>query len=287
MLNQYGAHIEDRAEILIMDYINGKDLGTTMYDHVLTKLGYESDSLAVMSYSEKEQEVGKAIGFEQPDLSSSTQEELDSARALTFARNEVKLLKYLKKDGFVLDPTILTAIENTIRLLHQNGLYHNDLHKQNVMIGEDGRVYLIDFGRADTQKREKCIDDSALIQTWRPLATTEEAERQQKTEQIRKSFESIARRMKGSSAYQEKLGQLVKDIDTEGSTALEKALTRARSSDGALEHFFISLSILLEESSDQRDTIASFIASLSTRDRKWRSADLNMLHRFRESGIWD
>lgn len=42
-LNIRGAQLEDRAEIIIMDYIDGKDLGTIMYDFVLKNLGYEDE----------------------------------------------------------------------------------------------------------------------------------------------------------------------------------------------------------------------------------------------------
>lgn len=35
-----------------------------------------------------------------------------------------------------------------IRLFNSNGLYHQDLHPSNIIIGDSGSVYIIDFGSA-------------------------------------------------------------------------------------------------------------------------------------------
>ena len=42
-----------------------------------------------------------------------------------------------------------------INIMHENGVYHNDLHGGNIMMDDRGRFYIIDFGNA------KIIGDNA------------------------------------------------------------------------------------------------------------------------------
>jgi serine/threonine protein kinase len=51
----------------------------------------------------------------------------------------------------VLNRSDVEAMRNTLDLLNAQGIYHNDIHLRNIMKGDNGKVYIIDFGTADSQ----------------------------------------------------------------------------------------------------------------------------------------
>jgi len=68
--------------------------------------------------------------------------------------NLEELLKQMEAEGkkftAVEHQKIKDDIEQQIGTAHEAGLYHRDLHFRNVMIDEELKVYLIDFGDATT-----------------------------------------------------------------------------------------------------------------------------------------
>lgn len=54
------------------------------------------------------------------------------------------------------DPIKLSnQVINIIKKLHSNGIVHNDTHKNNFMFDKDGKLYIIDFGKASDLKNIK------------------------------------------------------------------------------------------------------------------------------------
>jgi serine/threonine protein kinase len=41
-----------------------------------------------------------------------------------------------------------SELENFVKILHSNGIYHRDLAEKNIMIDQDGFPYIIDFGKS-------------------------------------------------------------------------------------------------------------------------------------------
>ncbi|CAJ0750211.1 15583_t:CDS:2, partial [Entrophospora sp. SA101] len=52
-----------------------------------------------------------------------------------------------------------------LKMIHKHGILHNDIREENVLINNNGNVYLIDFGMAsweDTKKRRKLFEEEQL-----------------------------------------------------------------------------------------------------------------------------
>jgi tRNA A-37 threonylcarbamoyl transferase component Bud32 len=286
LLNSHDAKLGREAELLLMEYVDGKDLGTVMYEHVLKHDGLSDVDYVDMSYDEKEAEVGRIVGFEIPNLEGKTPEEEQSARSITFARNEQKLIKYLRHSGFVLSPEVLTRIENTINVLHKKGFYHNDLHKRNVMIGVDGHVFLIDFGRSGARPEEGGLDDVAGIRMWKPLTMTENAETEQKRLQDKKQWEGVYGQMMRSEKYKEEINKLRDEVVKKGISELEKRVVLTIGGGNKFEYFLIMLKGLLGDSTTEGYT-KDFIVSLLLPGAVLHIPERKLVQRFSESGFWD
>ncbi len=284
-LNRHGANLKERVEFVVMDYVDGKDFGTVMYDFVLAETGIDEETLAAMSYEEKEQQVGVQIGFEIPSGHGATPEEIESERSIVFARNEQKLITYLRRHNFRMDPKIIDTIERSLHILHKSGIYHNDIHKRNVMIGYDGTPYIIDFGRSGKTSEEGGLDDLAALRMWRPLTKTFDEDMQEKKQQAFRDISQIAGRMMQQPKYTEKIEKLKEEVQNEGLTALTRELGRARVSDTLLERFFIQLKSLGSDD-ETRDVLLQLLKEMDTPRMQWRPAELNMIKRFNDSGFW-
>ena len=284
-LNLYGAELKDRAEIIVMDYVEGKDLGTLMYDFVLSQTGIEEDTLEAMGYEEKEQQVALVVGFEVARGDGETPEAIETERSIVFARNEQKLIAYVRKNGFSLPAKTLDALERSIQILHKNNIFHNDIHKRNFMIHNDGSGYLIDFGQAGKTVEEGALEDLAAPRMWRPLTKTVEQETQEKRSAEIREMEQIAGRLMQQPMYKEKLETLRTHVQKKGKTALHDELARVRGNDSLLERFFVTLrSMKADETS--ADATGEFIKELSLPQMHWRPAESNMVKRFEQSGFW-
>lgn len=278
--NRRGAHLEDRAEIIMMDCISGQDFGTIMYSFALGRMGYEEDYITDLSYSQKEQMVGQELGFERPNLESAqTSEENASAHAITFDRNEEKLFKYLKKQGFQIDPTIFEKVDNGVRILNQNGLYHNDLHKQNIMMDTDGEVYIIDFGRAGNEKRKDGIADTLFSKRWRRLSLREEDEQKGVHMRERAQIERNKEKLQSHPVQKERVNSFIRNVTEKGIQALEREFALSRGDDTKFEQFLIMLHIARESKGINSEMIDAFIVSLE--DKGLRPFERNKIQKLR------
>ncbi|MFH1207691.1 MAG: lipopolysaccharide kinase InaA family protein [Patescibacteria group bacterium] len=94
----------------------------------------------------------QAIMFAQGDNeANSVQHGILVMEALS-GQNVEEYFMSLKKDGqqlgFEQYRQLVDGIKEQIEIAHQHQLYHRDLHLRNIMIGRDGKSYLIDFGDA-------------------------------------------------------------------------------------------------------------------------------------------
>ena len=54
-----------------------------------------------------------------------------------------------------------------LEAIHKHGILHNDIREENILINDNGDIYLIDFGmasRADTKKKKKLFEDGGTTQ---------------------------------------------------------------------------------------------------------------------------
>lgn len=262
-LNLRGAELERRAEIIMMDYVDGDDLGTLTYNFVLEQNGYEDEYISSISYSEKEQQVGHILGFVVPDPEAGTPEEKRSAQSIAFERNETILLAYLRKSGFKLDPEIISKIERTVRVLHENGIYHNDLHKRNIMISRGGEVFMIDFGRAGNSTREDGLDDTLFAKYWKRLTVSKQEEQE---DLIRKEFSSLEKRFLASEQKIKELESLILALKSKGvGGVLAREFSKASVDASKFDQFLVALHLVQNSSeleAEKKAEISEFVGRM-------------------------
>jgi len=164
-LKNHAPFIEDDAELILMDYIEGVDLADYIYDFILSKNGYEEAIRSNMSFEQKHSAVNDLLGFEKPGNATPG----NFGDIMAMRDNVRKLMNYLKKSGFHIDREVLEKIKNAIRILESNRIFHNDLHERNVMIDKDGQPYIIDFGRSVENKNDQESDDLAIVRRYEDL----------------------------------------------------------------------------------------------------------------------
>lgn len=160
-LNSFGASLKDEAEIIIMDYVDGKDLATLIYEHILKKHNFDEHSLENMPFEDKNSKVAEILNFEFPT------EKGGFGDLISHRDNLRKLMAYLKKTNFQIQPEILDKIEKAIEILEKNGIFHNDLHERNIIITPNGQPFIIDFGRSVSNKSEQTSEDIAIVHRFR------------------------------------------------------------------------------------------------------------------------
>ncbi len=156
--------LEEDAEIILMDFVNGKDLATYIYDFILSVNGYDDESILNISFLQKQSFISAILNFEQP------QNNLDDFKNIISERDNLrKMINYLRKRKFVINQEVLTKIERAIEVLESNFIFHNDLHERNVMIDENGEVFIIDFGRSVNNKADQEKDDQDIVRRYRDI----------------------------------------------------------------------------------------------------------------------
>jgi len=61
-------------------------------------------------------------------------------------------------------PELVKALATAISLLHDNGVYHCDLHERNIMIGADGKkLFIIDFDSVGNNDDDSFVKDEAIV----------------------------------------------------------------------------------------------------------------------------
>ncbi|RGB43549.1 hypothetical protein C1646_680349 [Rhizophagus diaphanus] len=68
--------------------------------------------------------------------------------------------------SFVIGMTIVgTSAIKGLEAIHKHGILHNDIREENIIINDNGDIYLIDFGmasREDTKKKRKLFEEEQL-----------------------------------------------------------------------------------------------------------------------------
>ena len=168
-LRSYAPFIDNEAELILMDFIEGTDLATYIYNFILSRNGYDEQMVANMSFEQKHSLIGGILNFEKAKNADSG----DFRELYALRENMRKLMIYLKKKDFHIDQNFLDKIKNAVELLEAKGIFHNDLHDRNVMIGKDGNPYIIDFGRSVRDKSDQESDDIAIVRRYEELNKTE------------------------------------------------------------------------------------------------------------------
>jgi len=152
--------VGEKIEVIIMDEMPGEDLATVMYREILNKVladrrlrqnvadleNWSKEDFDNMSFENLMLHVGRALKLETP----TAKDIVDPMKMRGISqRNAKKIKKHIGYLPVLAD--IFERLKNTVKVLHENGLYHRDLHERNVMVsgsGKDLKVSLIDFGSA-------------------------------------------------------------------------------------------------------------------------------------------
>lgn len=205
----------DTIGVVLMDCLEGEDLATRLYGEVAKRYKPAEDELHLVDlkhqlaqYSESPLELRgdeyfktaqayahEALHFEQPGGKSSDEWEREFEARKIEQGNFKKLISFLGKNGYVLDAGLLDTLKTMVSLLHENNIYHRDLHERNIMITPnlDGTVKalnIIDFGLAKEARKtetevyehhgKQLIPDEYILNAYsgltEPLAQKEQRE---------------------------------------------------------------------------------------------------------------
>lgn len=162
-----GKHIGEKAELIFMEFVDGKDLATHIFEFVLRRSNFQQEQINEMTMAEKINLAAVQLGYVMPGGRGKSQGDRDFEFWKVGNENIDKLVVFLSKHvgapDFPITREMLDKIERTVRLMNDKNLFHNDLHERNIMVGADGEVYIIDFGRADTTTEDAHVADDAVI----------------------------------------------------------------------------------------------------------------------------
>jgi eukaryotic-like serine/threonine-protein kinase len=120
---------------------------------------YESD-IAFYQRFEREEQIGQKL--EHPNIVRVLTPESKSRLYLVMEFAEGRSLRAIlqkeKKLGVAMALDLTRQIASALVYMHSRGIVHRDLKPDNVLIGEDGKVKLLDFGIA--------MDEEARRLTW-------------------------------------------------------------------------------------------------------------------------
>lgn len=203
---------EGGCEYVVMEYVRGKTLWTLALETLANEGGpaqpalalethpilrffeershfsvrYDNDTEAENDMVERYRTFGEKIGSPY-DLGSRVVDPV--SRQITYPYLKPHLDADLARTQ-VFGPEVIQHISSKLRpflaKLHDQGIYHRDLNVRNLMIGEDGLIYVIDFGKGirstpnddsvyDAQEGKHDNDFSILelIRSYGPKAETE------------------------------------------------------------------------------------------------------------------
>jgi O-antigen chain-terminating methyltransferase len=89
-------------------------------------------------------------GFRKAELISYGNFEHESWMVRTTIPGKLLLDAIINNDSYD-DEKIISGLLEQVSILEKNGLYHNDLRPWNILIGDDGLVYIIDYGSISSQ----------------------------------------------------------------------------------------------------------------------------------------
>ena len=255
-------------EVFIMDFVEGKDLATLMYEFVLKKKGYEAEDIEKMEFDEKHLLVTKFLEYAVAGGKDHNEGRRALEEAAVAKENSDKLYKFLKQKGFILDKNFLNKIEKSLLILAKNNIRHNDMHERNIMKDTDGEPVIIDFGRSKHNDNDEISDDFAAIKRWKYLTTTpEEDVKHEREEEITKMQEKETF-IKTNKKWIEKTENIKKRLQKDVLSTLENEFITAKTSETEIENFLVTLKSLLRDDSVEgniKTTIRDFISLLPNR----------------------
>lgn len=196
---------ENGRYAILMEFVRGKTVWRAFLDQVLAGMsemdfgGWQKEELSVL---DDDQLSDRLVQILKLDKMGSDVEKMRALKA--------------RVRGPFLDSKAFEKLAKGIKILNSAGIYHRDLHFKNVMLGDDGAVWMIDFGYSiNTNKLAEKMDnpylesrlgeevrfspDEGILSFLKEFVVKSEEEkkldRQKKVDEIRKSIASAVRSM--------------------------------------------------------------------------------------------
>lgn len=291
--------VEDRVEVLLMDYIPGKDLATMLYQEVVKRhpaLHHMAKDAERMDFSELSSAVSLALGFSRPGGKSTDPAERAYEKNLVFQKNAERLYAFLDKVDFVMDGTVLDQIERTMDAFHQNGLCFRDGHHRNFMVDPSGgleggpQAYIVDFGdatsfegthRADLYREESgneirtYLDDLYVVKDLRRFTKTRDQRRQDERQKYRERLDRLAARLQNNGPWRHYENLLFQEVDA-GQFDMDRAFARCPASPDRLENFLVGLTDVLRRSPELHEEVRVKLIALGQRLTPFEQGKIRM-----------
>lgn len=292
--------VSERAEIIIMDYIPGADLATLLYQEAIKRddrFAHLRSFLDQMDFTDLQEQVSQTLFFQaKSKTKDSTQRQIDEGKVMD--ENAQILYSLLEKRGLVLHPSILTQIEKTMQLFHQNGLCFRDGHHRNFLVVGDHKataetkpqVYVVDFGLATSfegefndelyqENGQVYSDDLALVRELKPLTISYQEQNQQETQRfsadIRKNLERLKKHPDWQKFWQEKITPSIgKKVDLE--ELFNTIWSSLRLPLPAEEFAEVTLAAMLEEKIVTPEQVKNYLTNLLKVDPKKKRRPLSL-----------
>lgn len=239
-INSLGGKVYDKADVLIMEFVPGKDLATILLEAVLKYKNYDRERISDMDFATKLDQVSQQLNFKEPGQKATDKGEREHERIIVLNKNAQNIFDFLRHKNFRINPAIVSQIRKTVDALQTNRLFHVDLHERNIMIDGDPTspnsattVTIIDFGQATDQPNEgeeKFIDPLALTRRLEELLPRHK--QPVDNQELRTFFESINSDPAFLKKYQNMKDRLGSKDFAKSIMAL---LNRARSNDYELD----------------------------------------------------
>jgi len=253
-LKKYNYFFSDDAEIILMDYIEGKDLAVIIYDFVLSNNGYDINVLENMDFEQKQETISNLLNFEIAKNANPG----DFRDAISKRDNLRKLMNYLKKSNFYIKQDILDQIKEALNILESKGIFHNDLHERNIMISDDGKPYIIDFGRSANNKNDPASDDFAVIRRFSAL------NKEKTNEYDLKYWEDLEEKISKSKKWTPILKEWGKNITKKGKNIIYSTILSESVNENLFEQSLGALLYLFNTvNKENKDKILEIITQLS------------------------
>lgn len=266
----------DKVGVLLMDWINGEDIATHLFKEVLKlKDSKYLDRIAIGKYGQHDfnqlhAAAGYELEYEEAGGKAVRAGDKIFEQIQVERRNEEKLYKALKKGGYLFPKKTVEQIDNTIKLLEDNGLPLWDGHARNVMTDRQGNnPHLIDFApqRNVIGAEASNLDSRALVRSLEYLTTTAEQDADRELMLKLSGFASEYNRYTRNTRWIERTVDAFKEPDE----FLKEARHQIVGSVDKVDDFIFALLYKMKNNEISEEDGLEFLTDLSKRDLvHWR-----------------
>lgn len=225
--------VPDKAQIILMDFIEGEDLMTYFYRKLLLKhpgsrFFNNPGSLKNLRFGTLEPDIVSLLSLESTKSGESPEQVV-----LKDNYNRKLLITTLIRYGISLPDNIFKQVTNTLMVLGKNNIAHNDVHERNIILtfdkrGEINGSYLIDFGSGLEGGNVPSVSEQlTVLNEYKKLNITEDV-----LGQKAKSFLELKKRFVGQGADKERKADwksyeqtLVELLDGKNGETLERIVS--------------------------------------------------------------